>query len=284
MFLSTYRSDIMFRNYTAKLNSPLLPRILAAEDAIINQFMITQMLGIIGCSVEIAENGKEALSKLLDNPYDLILMDCMMPEIDGYKATEMIRKIDDKTKKNIPIIALTANPEQDAKQKCLNAGMNDYLIKPIKKEELQSMLEKWLNKSISNIAAKGTNHDKFSAIANHEILNHHTLKDFSDLMGSETNKLLHKYCDIAQNYINGICQAVEKKNFSTASDLSHQLKSSSLQIGASEITKLAASIEKVGRKENPNQFILEDLLKSLKQQQQITAKHIHDNFPLKQSA
>ncbi len=259
--------------------------ILAAEDSLINQLIITQMLGVLGCSVEIVENGKEAISKLKNNHYDLILMDCIMPEMDGYKATEIIRQMAENKKRNIPIIALSATIEKDANKKFLAAGMNDYLSKPLKRDELQATLEKWLNESkvIDNINNKESIKQEFFQTTATEILNQKNIQDFHDLMGDRTSEILDKYCDIAQNYIHAISQSVDKKNFNTASDFAHQLKSSSAQIGASEVSKLAESIEKISRKEKPNLFILEDLIKNLKEQQQIVADYIHNNFPVIQS-
>ena len=121
-------------------------KILIAEDNKINQRVASAMLNKLGFSdIAIAENGESALQFVRDGDFDVVLMDCQMPKMDGYQATESIRKLNDK-KAEITIIAMTANAMRGDKEKCINAGMDDYLSKPIKKEELGNILEKWLPK------------------------------------------------------------------------------------------------------------------------------------------
>ena len=114
--------------------------ILIAEDNIINQQVIVHILGKLGYTPETAENGAEAVAAAAAKAYDIILMDMQMPEMDGLEATILIRKNLDKQP---IIIALTANTMQGDMEECLNAGMNDYLAKPVKLEELVAILEKW---------------------------------------------------------------------------------------------------------------------------------------------
>ncbi|MGD0037031.1 MAG: PAS domain S-box protein [Bacteroidota bacterium] len=116
--------------------------ILIVEDNIINQKLIVRVLKIIGEEVDIANNGSEALDAALKKKYDIILMDIQMPEMDGYEATRRIRA--DVVKANQPIIiALTANALQGDREKCIEAGMNDYLSKPIQIDEVKRIIKKW---------------------------------------------------------------------------------------------------------------------------------------------
>jgi signal transduction histidine kinase len=115
--------------------------ILVAEDNKTNQFVISAMLKKLGYSFHIFDNGKEALESLNKHTYDLILMDCQMPELDGLKATSQIRKQDKWTK--LPIIALTAGATDAEKTECIKVGMNDFLSKPITISVLESTLKKW---------------------------------------------------------------------------------------------------------------------------------------------
>ncbi|MEX1032586.1 MAG: ATP-binding protein [Cellvibrionaceae bacterium] len=108
-------------------------RILLAEDNIVNQKVAEGILGNCGYPVTIVPNGKEAVAAYLENEWDLILMDCQMPEMDGFQATQEIRKIEKQRGKHVPIIALTANAMQGDAQVCLNAGMDDYIAKPVEK-------------------------------------------------------------------------------------------------------------------------------------------------------
>lgn len=117
--------------------------ILVAEDNRTNQLMITQMLEMMGCTLDIANNGQEAIDALEKNDYDIVLMDCMMPEMNGYEATEAIRDNEDEDE-HMTIIALTANALPEDKKKCIDTGMDDYLTKPMQKSDLQKILTKWL--------------------------------------------------------------------------------------------------------------------------------------------
>ncbi|MBK8500977.1 MAG: response regulator [Saprospiraceae bacterium] len=114
--------------------------IVIAEDNRINQMVIRKTLGRLGFDPVIVENGREVLDEVQQNPYDIILMDIQMPEMDGLEATRQIRKI---MGKHPVIIAMTANAMQSDKEECLAAGMDDYISKPIKVEDLKEKLEKW---------------------------------------------------------------------------------------------------------------------------------------------
>jgi CheY-like chemotaxis protein len=118
-------------------------RILLVEDDVRNVFAITRVLEPHGAILEIARNGREALDALAHNPdVDLVLMDIMMPEMDGFEATRAIRA--ERRWANLPIIALTAKAMPDDRQKCLQAGANDYITKPIDIEKLLSLLRIWM--------------------------------------------------------------------------------------------------------------------------------------------
>jgi signal transduction histidine kinase/CheY-like chemotaxis protein len=117
-------------------------RILLAEDNPVNQLVARRMLALLGCDVEVAETGKAALELLDSGTYDLILMDCMMPEMDGYETTAEVRR-----RKapglHMPIIAMTANAMEGDRERCLAAGMDDYVSKPVSRGALQAVLERW---------------------------------------------------------------------------------------------------------------------------------------------
>ena len=120
-------------------------RILLAEDNIINQKVAQSILGKLGCKADVAANGLEAVRALELIDYDLVLMDCQMPEMDGFEATSLIRNPDSKVLNHkVPIIAMTANAMKGDREHCIEAGMDDYLTKPVKKNELNEILEKWV--------------------------------------------------------------------------------------------------------------------------------------------
>lgn len=117
--------------------------ILVAEDNPVNQKMMVKMLEKLGCRVDTVDNGKEAIEKVEQCPYDLVLMDCQMPEMDGYTATAEIRRREGPSGR-IPIIAVTAHALAEDRERCLNSGMDDYMSKPVQKESVSAMIRKWV--------------------------------------------------------------------------------------------------------------------------------------------
>ena len=119
--------------------------ILLVEDNRINQVVTKEMLDRQGYAVDIATNGHDAVAALTQHAYDLVLMDCQMPGLDGLDATRIIRQNEaEQVRKHVPIIALTANAMQGDRERCLAAGMDDYLSKPFTQEKLGQMLQQWL--------------------------------------------------------------------------------------------------------------------------------------------
>ncbi len=120
-------------------------RVLVAEDNVTNQMIVMAHLKALNVESQAVANGLEVLSALKIGEYDLILMDCQMPEMDGYQATARIRELEKETGSHIPIIALTANAMKEDEERCLKAGMDDYLSKPFKREAFAEKLSRWLN-------------------------------------------------------------------------------------------------------------------------------------------
>ncbi|HYQ38157.1 MAG TPA: ATP-binding protein [Pseudomonas sp.] len=118
------------------------PRILLVEDNPVNQLVVKGLLARLGLGVAVARHGEEALKMLHQRVFDLVLMDCNLPLMDGYEATRQIRR--ERRWATLPVIALTANVLPEDRERCQQAGMNDYLSKPLRREELQAMLEHWL--------------------------------------------------------------------------------------------------------------------------------------------
>lgn len=117
-------------------------KILLAEDNQINQMVAIKQLEKLGCQCDVVANGKEAIEALRHITYDLVLMDCQMPEMDGYEATRTIRLLNESFS-NIPIVAMTANAMKGDRERCLEAGMNDYVTKPITISDLSLVIEQW---------------------------------------------------------------------------------------------------------------------------------------------
>jgi CheY-like chemotaxis protein len=117
--------------------------VLVVDDNAVNQRVAGRLLERIGLRVDAARNGAEAMRMLKELPYDAVFMDCQMPEMDGYAATREIRRRE-KPGEHIAIIAMTAEALAGAREQCLAAGMDDYIAKPVKLEDLSRAVEKWL--------------------------------------------------------------------------------------------------------------------------------------------
>jgi signal transduction histidine kinase/DNA-binding response OmpR family regulator len=128
-------------------------RVLVAEDNAVNQRLVKRMLEKLGCRVDIAADGREAVQMATDLQYDVVFMDCSMPEMDGFEATgELRRRL---AGRRLPIIALTANAMAEDRAKCLAAGMDDYLSKPARLEDIRAALERWFPRDSANYVAFG---------------------------------------------------------------------------------------------------------------------------------
>lgn len=120
-----------------------LLRVLVADDNVVNQKVAVRMLAKLGVGADVAANGREALRMLKAHPYDGVFMDCQMPEMDGYEATGEIRRTE-KPGDHLAIIAMTADALSGAREHCLEVGMDDYIAKPVKLEDLSRTIQRWL--------------------------------------------------------------------------------------------------------------------------------------------
>jgi CheY-like chemotaxis protein len=121
-------------------------RIVLAEDNLVNQKVMIAYLTKLNCVFDLAENGEEVLKLVKSKDYDIILMDCQMPLLDGYDTTQAIRQLEasNELSKHIIIIAMTANAFAEDRDRCLASGMDDYLSKPLRRQQLQETLERWM--------------------------------------------------------------------------------------------------------------------------------------------
>ena len=147
------RSNPPAGNLTSTIPAGL--RVLAAEDVAANQLLITKLLSKLGCQADLARNGAEAVALYQSHTYDLILMDCHMPQMDGFEATREIRRLEQsshRTPRRTPIIALTANSIDDERKEYADSGMDDHLSKPFSSQQLTALLTKWCSAERSKLA------------------------------------------------------------------------------------------------------------------------------------
>lgn len=139
--------EVVVGSLASSLGSPMPtsahPRILVVEDTVQNQTLLLSMLGRLGYQAEAVNNGQEALDRLLERTYDLVLMDCQMPVLNGYEATQKLRRREG-SKAHTTVVGVTAYAMTGDREKCLTAGMDDYLSKPFRLKDLVSILERWL--------------------------------------------------------------------------------------------------------------------------------------------
>lgn len=224
-------------------------KILVAEDNPVNQEVAKAMLARLGMETTIASDGKHAVELVYNNPYDIILMDCQMPVMDGFEATSQIRK----QFRDIPIIALTANATDDDRNHCLSAGMNDFLSKPYSIDQLQQKIMNWLLKEKSSQlnAVKsevvGIKHEANAMPA----LNPTRLNQIRELDASGKDSLLHKilqaFLESAETNVHQLEQAIVNDDADGLRQTAHALKSSSGNIGAESLSAIFSQLETDGR-------------------------------------
>jgi CheY-like chemotaxis protein len=145
LFSQSTESRVTAVTVSAEEDTRVRSRVLVAEDNVVNQKVAVRMIEKCGCQVDVAANGLEAIEALKQNEYDMVFMDCHMPEMDGYEATREIRRreAEGTVRRHIPIVAMTANALAGDDQKCYAAGMDGYIAKPVKIEQIRVLLQKW---------------------------------------------------------------------------------------------------------------------------------------------
>ena len=225
-------------------------RILLTEDDPINQEVATVMLESMGYEVVVANNGADAVDAMLqDNEFDLILMDCQMPVMDGFNATREIRNNNFTT----PIVALTANATEDDKDLCLNAGMDDFLTKPIYQTDLSRVVQQWVARS-SEKSEKP--HDKNDQCENNDtsrkkIMNVEIDESALDAIRSLQRpgkpdilaRIVNMYMEKSPELISAIREGVAANDCDKVKMAAHTLKSSSAYVGASAMAEACSRVE-----------------------------------------
>ncbi len=222
-------------------------KILLAEDNIINQKVAAKILGNMGFSLKIAENGLEAIKLLQDEYFDLVLMDVQMPELDGLSATRRIRSAKVSVRDpEIPIIAMTANAMKGDREICLEAGMNDYISKPIDPVKLRETILRWGRVSGVEMSGSLKNQpDTDSSIFDRDGL-------LERLGGDEEflTEMVVLFLKETPEQIKSIATAIENQDSNETRKTAHTLKGASANIGAVELASVAKELEFSAKDDN----------------------------------
>jgi CheY-like chemotaxis protein len=225
--------------------------VLLVDDNSINQQVAIYQIKKLGYGVITANNGLEAVNTLHENSnIDLILMDCQMPVMDGYEATKNIRIFEEKTGEHIPIIAMTANAMLGDREICIEAGMDDYLSKPIRNQELKMIFDRYLGEAKDHVQFKEHTHQ----LSVKPAVNYNRFKELfgDDIETVETIISVYKSSTIA--LLNQLENEITQKNFEAIKRIGHQLAGSSSNLGIDRIYDLAREIE-----ENAKQLEIESI-------------------------
>lgn len=211
-------------------------RILVAEDNAVNQIVAVKMLESMGHTADVAANGREALNAVQKLPYDLVLMDMQMPEMDGLQATQAIRALPGEVAK-IPIVALTANAVQGDQERCLDAGMNDYISKPVEKQALFKILESYL--SGNSEAEEDRSSETESDAAAGSFVKRDRLQALCDEIGVDSLEIiLSSYTDDSQRLMDEIRDLTDLADVENLKKKLESLQGSSANVGLELLSEL----------------------------------------------
>ncbi|WP_297800858.1 ATP-binding protein [Arenimonas sp. GDDSR-1] len=230
--------------------------VLLVEDNPVNLLVAQRLIQICNFDCLSAENGEIAIDMLQQNPdFDLVLMDCQMPVMDGYRATQTWRRIEaEKSLPRLPIIAMTANAMAEDRQRCLDAGMDDYLSKPVDRKLLEQVMMKWMTRhseappvESKAPAPAAPEAAPPAAAAQSPALDMEIVEDLQEMMGSDYQSLIRIYLEDSPKLIGQIQSALDNRDCTALVAPAHTLKSSSANLGAMALSDIAKTIEKSAR-------------------------------------
>jgi CheY-like chemotaxis protein/HPt (histidine-containing phosphotransfer) domain-containing protein len=230
-------------------------RILLAEDNETNQRIAVKLLEKMGCRVDVADNGRHALEALEATRYDLVLMDCQMPEMDGFEATRALRAREGDGHRT-PIVAMTANAMAGDRERCLDAGMDGYLTKPVRPDELTAAVSRWLprvesaDEDLAPTATEGARPTVALAAVPETLVDRGQLDELRALGGPGDDSFVTELVDVflaeTELEVAHIRTAVEDNAPDDAMRAAHRLKGSALNMGCRSLAAAAEAIETLG--------------------------------------
>ncbi|MEQ1485464.1 ATP-binding protein [Methyloglobulus sp.] len=270
------KSKGILKTFKPSANFRFNARILVAEDYPANQLVVQRFLEDLGCQVHLVSNGFEAVKALKKKPFDLVFMDCQMPFMDGYQASEEIRlnELSSDLGKHIPIIALTAHALTEDEAKCKEAGMDEWVTKPFTRQDLSKALQKWLPEElvisdqpalktdISTLAKASNVVEDTTAINMKFFTQQFKLDNIDDL--AFITSLTQAFQQNAAQTLSNLQQSIENEDAEQIRKLAHGLKSLSTNVGSGKLTELCMTMEQAGK--SNNLAGTQPLLESMKQE------------------
>ena len=240
------RHTIIEQRHTQKEQPFFNSQILLAEDNFVNQQVAIEILRNMGCEITIAVDGQEALEWFKRKKFDIIFMDCEMPRVNGFTAAREIRSIEP-TGKHVPIIALTAHALSGDRERCISAGMDDYLSKPIETAKVLEILKKWIGRPETDITREITDEQpREIEIVDITTLPTFDLKQALNIMGGKA-KTVQRISTIFLQHtptrIEEIQKAYDEKNYEELLHLVHSLAGSSASIGVRKFAYIIQTME-----------------------------------------
>jgi CheY-like chemotaxis protein len=233
-------------NKLRELRTVLNRRVLVVEDNKVNQEVALRQLQKLGYQVDVAWNGSEAVKAVSNCDYAVVLMDCQMPVMDGYEATSEIRK-NEEGRRRTPIVAMTANAMEGEREKCLKAGMDDYISKPAQSNLLWEILNKWT--SNGEIHASATPSSACGARANIQEKSdgesvRSRLNELGEEFGAElVHNLIELFIPDTETRFASIRESIMLEDWKNLHRESHGLKGSAANLGAHTLAKMARHLE-----------------------------------------
>ena len=231
------------------------PRLLLAEDDLTNQVVAVSLFELLGLHVDVAGNGREAVQALAAKPYDAVFMDVQMPVMDGLEATRCLRARPDAVR-NVPILALTAHALEGDRERCLDAGMNDYLTKPLDLALLVDVLNRWLPPECGTIVLPAAEPLEETPVPVSPVPEEEAVFDRAGMLGRMAGKegMLRKLCRVFLDnlpfLLDELRDALERGELEAIRNFAHKLKGSAANVGGEALRAAALRLEKDAKAED----------------------------------
>lgn len=276
----------------ADIETPALPpksrtavaggKVLVVEDTHINQKVVMNQLKLLGYTAACVNNGQEALDQLQQQPFDIVLMDCQMPVLDGYRATQRLRSWEREGDRHTVVVGLTAHAMEGDREKCLDAGMDDYLAKPVTMEKLKSVLEHWMSKikplnsaNSSTMSHNGSRPDPIvpssASMADSPSSTSDIYIDWDrlhEVSGDDLEfelELLDSFMESAREYAAEAKTAIAQGDVETFLRLVHQIKGASGNVGIPAMMKLAGRLNERIKHESVSPELSQEIMAGIDQ-------------------